>query len=374
MPLRRWFLALMAAGLATLFAASAAQAAAPSTPAGSSSSPSVAAKTKAPQTPTAAFGIQPSAATKVDGRSAFNYGMTPGASLSDHVALVNIGTQPLKVDLYPEDAISTDKGEFSLAAADAKLTSAGAWIKIDAPAQVTLPPRNAKGPSVTIFPFTLKIPANASPGDHAGGLVVSLRSTAESGGAKVKQNLDQRVGTRVYIRVSGPVRPALTIEGLHGSFGVNGTPVNPAGSGTVNMTYTVHNTGNVILGANQAASVSSWFGASAQAKGLGAIPPLLPGASLVVHATVKGVYPGIRLTAKVKLSPTVPTGAVDPGVTTASASVSLWAIPWPLVVIVLLILCGVGYLAWRRWGPHKPKGNPPPAPKPTLGKQPTPVG
>jgi hypothetical protein len=354
------FVSFVLAGLA--IAGPAAAASTPS-PSGSSSAPAKA--TPAPPANTAAFGIQPAGVKTTDDRTQFNIGANPGAKLApDHVALVNIGTKALKLSLYATDAISTSDGKFTLAEAAAKPVDIGSWIKIDAPSQVTLPPRT----------FQLSVPANATPGDHAGGIVLSLLSAVQGGdNGRVNQHLDQRVGTRVYVRVSGPIKPALTVQHFQAVFGPSSATFNPAGSGHVSMTYQVHNTGNVILSASQAASVSGWIGGGGQAKGLAAIPELLPGASVTVTAKVNGVYPGIRLTAHVSLQPKGQLGAFDPGIVKSSASVSLWAVPWTVVVIVLIVVFGLGYLAWRRWKPRSPKGNPG-AHDPKRVQPPVPVG
>jgi hypothetical protein len=330
----------------------------------------------APKPAPAAFGIQPAGASKVDARENFSYGATPGGKVSDHVALVNIGTAALTVSVYATDALSTADGNFSLAASNVKPTDAGSWIKVSAPAQVTLPPRTAKGPSVTIFPFTLTVPANASPGDHAAGVIVSLRSTAVAADDRVKQNLDQRVGARVYVRVSGPVHAGLSVDQVIASFNRDSSVANPIGTGTVDVSYRVRNTGNVILGADQVVSVSSWLGGGGRAKGLAAVPALLPGATVVIRTHVQGVLPGFKVSAHITLKPIVPVGAVDPGVTNASVAVALWLIPWALVVLVLIVGGAAGlFLVRRRRGPRRPRGGPRHTPvpvKPTI--QPTPVG
>lgn len=353
---RRSIIAVLAFALAALafpatsFAAS--PTGSPSTPAaasGSATAPAVPANN-------AAFGIQPASATGVDSRTAFTFGATPGAKSTDHVALVNLGAQAVALQLYASDAISTSDGNFSLAVGDAKAKDVGSWVAIGGPPQITLPPRTSSGPSVTIVPFTLSVPANAASGDHAGGIVLALRTVAQPSSGQVKQNLDQRVGARVYVRVSGPIHPGLTVDGLHAEYGLDGTPVSPTTAGTMAVTYRVRNTGNVILGADQTATVSGWLGGGAKINGLSVIPPLLPGSSVLVRAQAKGVYPGIRLTAHVDLKPVVPVGAVDPGVQPSSAQVSVWAVPWPVLVIVLLALFGFGLVAWRRWGPHRPRG------------------
>lgn len=58
------------------------------------------------------------------------------------------------------------------------------------------------------IPFEFKVPANATPGDHIGGLVASVRQTEESADGQ-RPEVERRVAARVYLRVTGPVQ-ALT--------------------------------------------------------------------------------------------------------------------------------------------------------------------
>lgn len=315
-----------------------------------------------------AFGIQPASATQGDGRPNFTYGGSPGAVIHDHVAVVNIGAQPVTLDLYAADA-TLSGGQFALRLQSDKQRDIGAWITIQGPARVTVPARTAKGPSVLIVPFVLHIPVHGSPGDHAGAVLVSLHTAAKSGGNSL--GLNQRVGARVYLRVAGPVHPALSVQGLTARYRAHDA-WNPIGSGDVPVTYRVRNTGNVILSGTQTVSVSGLFG-SVTATKLPAIPQLLPGDYVDVKTTVKNVFPQLRLSVKVTLHPVAPVGAVDPGIKDSSRTAGVWAVPWMLLALILLI--GLGVAAWlrrrsarrRHRGAHK--FGPPP-----RAQRPVPVG
>ena len=56
------------------------------------------------------FGLGPSNEQGLDNRGAFDYATSPGAAISDHVAMINISAQPLTLLLYGTDATdsSTD--------------------------------------------------------------------------------------------------------------------------------------------------------------------------------------------------------------------------------------------------------------------------
>ncbi len=301
----------------------------------------------APTTPNrpAAFGLQPASAKGGDGRPDFLYGGGPGAVIHDHVALVNIGTQPLTLDLYAADAKSGTGGQLTLSLPGDKQTGVGAWVSLDAPKQVTLPPRTVKGPYVRVVAFAVHIPRDASPGDHVGAVLVSLH-TAPSATGGSSLGLNQRVGARVYLRVAGPVHPALTVEGLKAKYKTHDA-FNPIGTGDVLVSYQVKNTGNVILSGTQAVSASGLL-ASGKASGLPAIPQMLPGDTISMTTVVKNSFPQVLLSVKVKLHPIAQVGEVDPGLRDSSRSVSVGAIPWALIVLILLLVGGAGYLYWRR--------------------------
>jgi hypothetical protein len=178
----------------------------------------------------------------------------------------------------------------------------------------------------------------------------------------VKVNLEQRVGLRVYIRVSGDIKPGLSIDDLRTTDHGPALLGNPVGSGALTLHYVVRNTGNVLLGATQSADISSWLGGAKHLKNLPIVPPLLPGAKVEITRTVRGVFPGLRVSATVHLNPVAPPGASDPAVHAVEESTATWAIPWLLLVLVLLVIAAVtSWLVWRRRRPtYAPQHGGPP--------------
>ena len=297
------------------------------------------------------FGIQPQGLGKVDQRGYFTYSATPGAHLSDHAAILNYSYRPLTLRINLADANNTSTGGFALTPETQALKDVGRWISIPAamrtvhvPARVT--DRNGKDKIGEVdVPMTVVVPAKANPGDHVGGITVSLDSEAVSPTGQ-KYKLVQRVGARVFIRVIGPLHPRLTVENLKMTFQYS---ANPLGAGRATLTYTVHNTGNIALGGAQAVSVRGLFGARAKAGPIPSIPLLLPGSSVQMRVAVNDVYPEFRETGKVTISPLKVPGAVLPPAGPWTASVSVWAFPlWLLLALVLLLLLGAVEYYWRR--------------------------
>ena len=134
--------------------------------------------------------------------------------------------------------MESGQGSFGLALATAHQVGVGSWISLPAQdATITVPARTALGPGTLVVPITVHVPADATPGDHAGGVLVSLSTTGRNGSGQ-EITLDQRTGTRVLMTVSGTLAPQLAVTDVHASYGGTADPV---GAGTVHLSYTVHN-------------------------------------------------------------------------------------------------------------------------------------
>jgi len=307
--------------------------------------------------PVVTFGVEPSTSRAPDGRPFFSYGVTPGGLLTDHVAILNYSLRPLPLTVYAQDGVNSAGGGFTLKVGAVRPTDAGAWLSLGLHRLVvTVPARRSalSPPAALIVPITLRVPFTATPGDHVAGIVAVLTSVARRGLANVR--LDQRVATRVFIRVAGKVHAQLSIENVAASY--QGT-LNPVSKGVVTVTYRVRNTGNAILGGTQAVQVTGWFGQQVTVTTLPQVPLLLPGSSVNEIVRVPGVFPTGPLTATAAVVPLHLQGEVDPGlVRKVTASTTLWAIPWPLIVVLLMLAAlGAEYLRRRQ---HSPAGPPPP--------------
>jgi hypothetical protein len=262
------------------------------------------------------------------GRQNYTYALNPGGQLNDALVVVNHATTPLDLAVYAADGFTTGQGQLDLRTKDAKATGVGAWIHPDRP-DVTVQP----GGSVEV-PFTVTQPDNAAPGDYLGGILTSLTQVSQPDGT----NVEHRLGIRIRLRVGGPLTPSLSVEDLHVHY--SGTP-NPFGTGDATVTYTIHNTGNAILVARQAVSMSGPFGRlNVSADHIDDSPQLLPGDTWKVAVPVHSVTPALRLTATVTLTPllTDASGSIAP-LTGVETTAHGWTIPWSLLLV--LALCGL---------------------------------
>jgi hypothetical protein len=303
---------------------------------------------------TATFGIQPATAKGVDNRDSFAYEATGGAIKTDYVAITNYSTAPLQLHLYATDAYNTADGGFTVLPSTTKPRDIGLWVSfgenfLTVPAKTT-----------DILPFILRVPENATPGDHTGGIMVSLTTIAA--GAKGSQiAVESRVGARLAVRVPGALHAQLTVTNV--SVDYHNT-INPFGDGSATVSYIVNNTGNVRLAGTQAVRVTSLFGGSELSAPIAAVKELLPGNSMRVVTQVSGVLPSFTSTVRITVVPVAFPGDLDPAFSSVERTATMLTIPWPLIILLLLLAAGV-FLLWRRrrrsgdpaegGGPEKPK-------------------
>lgn len=292
------------------------------------------------------FGIGPATKGKVDRRPNFNVLLTKGASTKDSVALVNLTFKPLTLNLYAADAVNTSDGQLSLQPANEEATDVASWVTFKTPTgkpYVVIKPR-----STLVVPFTVKAPKDTYVGDHLAGIVASTVTRGQTPGDRTTDvEFEQRIAVRLGVRIAGELAPALTVETVAASYA--GT-LNPFGSGTATVTFAVRNTGNVRLGGEQKVTIAGLAGSAAIADSLQDIPMLLPGGTATVTVPVDDVRPLGPMTATVEVTPLSVAGDANPPVQVASASTVVWAVPWLLVAIVLLLLAGLLVLLRIRRG------------------------
>ncbi len=305
----------------------------------------------------ATFGLAPASATGPDGRSELDYAVSPGEVLFDHVAALNYSGQPLTLRLYAVDADETTQGGFGLTLPGTQQTGVGSWLSVPPQdATVVVAARSPLGPGTVVVPITVHVPANASPGDHAGGVLVSLSTTGRNRSGEAI-TLVQRTGTRVLMTVAGTLAPRLAVTDLQASYA--GT-LDPVGRGAVHLSYVLRNSGNVDLTVAQGASVSGLLGAGAHTK-ISGVTFLLPGASVTRTAEVRGVWPQFVSHATVTGTPRVQTSEKSVILAPVTATATEWTIPWVLIIIVLVLI--VGLVLFRRHRQRHPRRAPAHSPR-----------
>lgn len=310
------------------------------------------------------WGVQPSTPEGPDGRSAFDFQVAPGTQISDWAAVTNDSTVAATFRVYAADATTDyDTAAFTLIGADQASSDVGAWTSIDSTAAVC-PDTNDQaeaecarglGERVTLqpgeranLPFTITVPADATPGDHAAGIVASYEQrTTDATGSAVQ--VEQRVGTRIYLRIDGPLAASVGISGVVA--GYDGSP-NPVAPGTARVGFDVTNTGNVRLSGTPQVHLSGPFGIDLGSVTLDPVANLMPGGTGHVTATLPDVPALVFLRATVTVSP-LPgdgaTGQADLGLTPVTGSAVAWAMPWTAIgLLVALVAIVVLVVWWRR--------------------------
>lgn len=283
------------------------------------------------------------------GRPKFTYTVKPGQQLTDGIDINNTGPRKITLKLYAADGFTTDAGGFDILTPDKKSTGVGSWVK-PAVRSVTIPSRKQ-----VQIPFTMTVPDNATPGDHVGGIVTVLDQKDPSGSGTV---IHRRVGLRIETRVSGEVRSRLTIENLKLDYDGK----NPLGTGHATIRYTVHNTGNTVLGGLQKASIAGGLGIGSRTVHFARLPDLLPGETWDAKASVVDVHAMLWVTAKVTVTPVVTdaagsTSTLAPVTASSRTIVSVWSFVYlagflvALGALVWLVLFAVK--RWRRFSQAK---------------------
>jgi hypothetical protein len=273
-------------------------------------------------------------------RKDYGYTLSPGGRLEDAIVVANQGAAPLRLALRTAEGVTTPAGRLGLADRGARSGGVAAWVHLRRDV-VTVAP----GASVTV-PFTIAPPAGAAAGDHVGGIVAAPAGAAAS----------RRPGLPIRLRVSGPLKPSLSVDAVAVRYA--GT-ANPLGQGDATVTYTIRNSGNAILTARPTVSASGPFGIGTRhADRIADSPPLLPGGTWKGSARLRGVAPALRLGATVKVVPllTDAAGSIAP-LPATRASGHAAAVPWALVIALLLVLAGLAGAARRRAGaPRQAEG------------------
>jgi hypothetical protein len=271
-------------------------------------------------------------------RTAFSYEVAAGAEVRDSVTIRNLGREILRMNVYPADAYNAaGGGGFALRQQDEENTDVGTWVKL-ARTTVTIAP----GREVAI-PFTMTVPKNSTPGDHAGGIVAINASTEgvqEQDGVVI--GIQRAVGTRIYTRIQGPLSPSMNITDV--SIDVTEKAQIPfLQQGKALITYRVVNTGNTRLSADQAVRITGLFGQTLAQPTLPRAPELLPGQEMTLVQQWDSVPAFNQANVRVELV------AVDPqaGNAITAGDATTWLVPW----FFLLGVAIVALLVWLavRW-------------------------
>jgi hypothetical protein len=183
------------------------------------------------------------------------------------------------------------------------------------------------------------VPADAR-GEYLGGIVTTVPQASADAG------VEHRAAIRVRLHVGGTFHPRMSVEAVR----VDYSP-ELLGAGAATVTYTIRNSGDTVLAAEQSVTLSGPFGLTERSAGeLGNTPGLLPGESWSMSVPIDDVAPLGTLSAAVTAVPlyTDPAGSTGPLGAVGSGGLG-WAIPWLPLLVVLAVGAGAIALvrAWR---------------------------
>ncbi|RSS47489.1 DUF916 domain-containing protein [Streptomyces sp. WAC07061] len=275
----------------------------------------------------------PPAGASVTDRAYFFHQGAAGTTVSDSATIVNSSDRELTFRVFATDAMNTPSGgAFALLPVQTRPKDVGAWVALapGAEATVTVPPRGRKD-----VPFTVKVPQDAVPGDHVGG-IVALNTEVEGvrKEGKVQVGVQRQVGARMYFRVPGPLTPGLTVEDVRVT---RGAPLLPwVKDARATVTYTLVNRGNVVVEPRVAVSAEGLFGRRVLNR-----PARDPKLVLLPGQRVELTEPWPDAPQLDWVSVKVRAGAAAHPDLAPEAGTDFVAVPWPAAG-VLLVLAGAG--------------------------------
>lgn len=162
----------------------------------------------------------------------------PGTTLRGKVEVINVGSKAGKTSLYAVDATTGQTSGAVYRSKGESRPGVGGWIKLGK-SSLELNPGQSQ-----LVPFTVRVPSEASAGQHLGG-IVAQRSTqvanqTPSGGKKksgFKVKIQALSVLAVQVNVPGPERPRMTLTGIK--------PGNQPGHQS--LLLGIGNTGNVLV-------------------------------------------------------------------------------------------------------------------------------
>ena len=281
------------------------------------------------------WAVEPATIDGPDERRWVEQTLDPGQEATEYLAVRNFSNVDVTFALAAADGYFTDKGHFNMESSSVEPKDAGGWISIPETVDVA-------ANETAVVPFTVAVPQNATPGDHAAGVAATVRMVEADAGAE-GVGVEGRMGFRVMTRVTGELAPGLAVE----QFTVdNKTNWNPLQPGRADVELTVRNTGNVglvvdgnaHLGGHDAPLISGGDQQEVE---------LLPGASHVFKTNLADVWPLGPQSWEAQLAAT--TVGEEPQEVNATGQHRAWALPIPQVLaLVGSVLIALAFASDRK--------------------------
>ncbi|MFF0373150.1 WxL protein peptidoglycan domain-containing protein [Actinoplanes missouriensis] len=255
-----------------------------------------------------------------------------GETVKESVRVTNLTAKPRSFVIYGADAYNTARnGGFAIRTRTDAQKDLGSWVRSQVTA-VEVPARTSAD-----IPFTIAVPANATPGDHVGGIVAmeaSASSTAQADGATV--NIQRAVAARVYLRVAGAVVPGLGVPELNLDVRAPLLPTITGGD----LEYTVANVGNIHLVPAATVTMTGLFGHRITVTGATPASDMVPGAQGAFAMRARGIWPLDVVTTAVAVR--------AEGDVFAQRTERTVVVSWTALLLLALLITGIVLLIRRR--------------------------
>lgn len=258
-----------------------------------------------------------------------NQKQEPGTSKADEITLHNTGTEAIALKVYAENfTASNETGGMSFNTDDTAQYSARSWIEIQNPNLVIDPGSSKK------VAFDIAVPADAEPGGHYAVLFFEpIPGVAEQSESNV--SVSQRVGALIFLTVSGDMTEQGQVLGATASDKCSGVQCSFKTAkfrewGPVPFEFRFENTGSVHVLVSGKIEIFNIFGVKVAELPIDS-KTVLPGSTRLFEAKwlrepLLGLY-------KAKLSINYGTSNLS-----QTATISFWAFPWKLAVIILFVV------------------------------------
>lgn len=216
-------------------------------------------------------------------KSYFVLDAQPGATIADKVRVTNVGNAAGSLRLYAVDATTGRTSGTVYLSSTAPRRDASTWIKLSQ-SVLRLTPGQSR-----IVPFTVTVPAGASPGDHVAGIVAdneTLTQRAKGGAIRIK--IKHLTVAAVVVRIPGATAAGLALGQVSAS----------GGHGFQFLNLGLTNSGNVMIKPTGTLTVRDSTGQTVVDKSL-QLDTLIPGTSIAYPVSLSAALQPGSYTAEV---------------------------------------------------------------------------
>lgn len=269
--------------------------------------------------------------------SIFIHTLEPGAVQDEGVLLVNNTEEQKTLQVYAVDLMVSSGGAFACRQMAEPKKGVGNWIELGKD-EVTLDSGTSE-----IVPFTIRVPENASVGEHNGCIVIQEKKEEVEG--QTGMVLSFRTGLRVAITVPGEITRKLEIVDFK---------IEPEKDGGYLLRAFAKNLGNVSIDADVQVITRYFFGLTLAQHG-GQFPVLRSETSEWNFELKKPFWGGwyrssFALEYEEDLEAEIGKATGKPKIRLEGPSVWFFSTPEPLAlaieVVVLLLIVFIGFLFW----------------------------